>query len=152
MKKAIIIVIIAIVVIGGGTVAALMLSKPASKTTDTPTTTTSSSNQSTNTNSTPTTSGTTQSITVVANDGSASPDTINVTKGDTVNLTFTVSSAGTYHGGLDFKSSDPAIDSGGIAQGDSKTISFTATKSFKFTPFWYQSNIQKDYFVTVNVQ
>ncbi len=148
MKKAIIIVVIAVVVVGGGTVAALTLNRPANTTTPSAT----APDRSSNTGATPTTNGTTQSITVTANDESASPDKINVTSGDTINLTFAVSSAGTYHGGLDFKSDDPALDSGSIAEGDSKTITFTANKSFNFTPFWYQSNVQKGYFVTVNVQ
>jgi hypothetical protein len=30
-------------------------------------------------------------------------------------------------------------------------VTFVASKSFKFTPYWYQSNVQKDYFITVNV-
>ncbi len=96
--------------------------------------------------------GATESFTVTANDDSSTPETITAKKGDTVKLTLVVSKQGTYHGGLEFKSTDPAVDSGSIAEGDQKTISFTATKSFKFTPYWYQSNIQKDYFVAVNVQ
>jgi hypothetical protein len=39
-----------------------------------------------------------------------------------------------------------------FAEGKSGTATFVATKSFKFTPLWYQSNVQKDYFVTVNVK
>jgi hypothetical protein len=89
---------------------------------------------------------------VQANDTSATPDTITATKGQAVNITFAVSSNGTYHGGLDFKSTDPALDSGAIPTGISKRVSFIADKSFKFTPYWYQSNVQKDYFVTVNVR
>jgi len=90
--------------------------------------------------------------TVNANDDSASPETISASNGQTVNITFNVEEQGTYHGGLEFKSTDPAIDSGPIAMGSSKVVSFTANKSFKFTPFWYASSVQKDYFVTVNVQ
>lgn len=104
----------------------------------------------TSTNST-STSGNTMAVTVTANDESATPETITAKKGQTVKLTFDVSSKGTYHGGLDFKSAGPAIDSGSIDEGSSKTITFTATKSFKFTPYWYKSNVQKDYFVTVTV-
>jgi|GEM_PF-1643534 len=91
-------------------------------------------------------------VTVNANDDSASPETISATNGQTVNITFAVQEQGTYHGGLQFKSSDPAIDSGPIAMGSSKVVTFTASKSFKFTPFWYSSNVQKPYFITVNVQ
>lgn len=91
-------------------------------------------------------------ITVMANDTSATPETITATKGQKVTITFNVSTNGTYHGGLEFKSTDPALDSGSIAEGSSGKVSFTATKSFKFTPYWYQSNVQKDYYVTVNVK
>lgn len=91
-------------------------------------------------------------VTIQANDTNASMEAINAVNGQTVNITFAVSTEGTYHGGLEFKSTDPAIDSGPIAEGSSKTVSFIATKSFKFTPFWYQSGVQKDYFVTVNVK
>ena len=96
--------------------------------------------------------GNTETFTITANDTSASPNTVTVKQGDTVKLTFKVSSAGTYHGGLDFKSTDPAVDSGSIDEGSSGTVTFAATKSFKFTPYWYKSDIQKDYFVNVNVQ
>jgi plastocyanin len=141
--KAVIIAIVAVIIIGGGVFAAVALNKPAA---------TPASQSQTNkpVSSDKTATGTT--FTITANDTSATPDTLNVKQGDTITITFNVSSQGTYHGGLKFKSSDPAIDSGSIAEGDSKTVTFTATKSFEFTPFWYQSSVQKDYFVTVNVQ
>jgi hypothetical protein len=150
MNKVIIGVIVAIVVIGGGYFA---LKKNASMSTasNTPASTTNTTNSTASAPASASTSSSVMNVSTTTNDTSASPETINVSKGQIINLTFKVSSSGTYHGGLDFKSTDPAIDSGSIAEGDSKTIQFTATKSFKFTPYWYQSNVQKDYFVTVNV-
>lgn len=102
---------------------------------------------------TPSSSSTsTTNISITANDSSASQTDITVNKGAKVNLTFKVDSDGVYHGGLEFKSTDPAIDSGGIKPGDSKTISFVADKSFSFTPYWYESGVKKDYMINVNVQ
>lgn len=158
MGKSIIIGIIAIIILGGG--GYLIFHKSPNKTpasTSAPTSSTSSKAATTSSNSSGQSTASSSSsgamnVKVTANDTSASPDTITASKGQTVNITFDVSTNGTYHGGLDFKSTDPALDSGAIAEGSSKTVSFTATKSFKFTPYWYQSNIQKDYFVTVNVQ
>ena len=155
MNKSVIVGVIAIVIIAGGAYFAFH-----NKYNKTPATSTTSSSSGAN-NSTPGTStsgsasqnqNNAMDITITANDTSASPETINVAKGQAVNLTFKVSSDGTYHGGLEFKSSDPALDSGSIAEGNSGSVNFTATKSFKFTPYWYQSNVQKDYFVNVNVQ
>jgi uncharacterized protein YxeA len=162
MAKSIIIGLVALVVIVGGGVlifhkspkttstASTSTSKPAPATTSPKSTTSTTSTSSPS--ATPSASASSSmNVTITANDGSASPDTITASKGQTVNIKFAVSSNGTYHGGLDFKSTDPAIDSGSIAEGASKTVSFTATKSFKFTPYWYESDVQKDYFVTVNV-
>lgn len=153
MKIAIIGLVTLIIVAGGGLLlfGAKSPSKPTA-TKSTNTTNTQSTSNTTNQSTTTSTSGTTDTVTITANDDSASPETITAKKGDTVKVTFVVSSQGTYHGGLEFKSTDPPVDSGSIAEGNTKTISFTATKSFKFTPYWYESSIQKDYFVSVNVQ
>jgi plastocyanin len=154
MNKLVSIGVIAVVIVGGG--GFLLLHKSSTKSNKSSTASTMSTSQMQQMNSSAassagTTSGNTMAVTVTANDESATPETITAKAGQTVKLTFNVSSKGTYHGGLDFKSIDPAIDSGSIDEGSSKTITFTATKSFKFTPYWYKSNVQKDYFVTVNV-
>lgn len=170
MKKSIIFGAIAIIVIGVGSFLVFHKSSPVTPVSSTATTSTnqaatkpSSTPKSTKAPSaagaTTTPKHTVQQatlnplyVTVSANDSSASPETVTAKNGQKVNITFAVSNSGTYHGGLDFKSSDPSLDSGPITQGSSKMVSFTATKSFQFTPFWYQSNVQKDYFVTVTVQ
>ncbi|HSX05088.1 MAG TPA: hypothetical protein VLF69_01315 [Candidatus Saccharimonadales bacterium] len=117
-----------------------------------PDTTTAPSSSTSTASGSGSTAPSTETFTVSANDDNASPESINVKKGDTVKITFKVEDQGTYHGGLQFKNADLGLDSGPIAVGSSGTVSFTAGKSFKFTPYWYQSSVQKDYFVTVNVQ
>ncbi len=87
---------------------------------------------------------------VKATDNSADPTTLNVRKGDTVKVTFSVQQEGVYHGGLEFKSD--VISSGPIKPGESQTVSFVADRSFDFTPYWYQSQVKKDYLVSVKVQ
>jgi len=86
-----------------------------------------------------------------ANDSSADHEAVSVKKGANVSIMFMVETSGTYHGGLEFISTDPAIDSGPIATGESKAVTFTATKSFTFQPYWYASQVKKDYLITVNV-
>jgi cytoskeletal protein RodZ len=167
MKTKLIVSVVAAIVVIGGAAVLLMhhgQNKDTNTSTTTPASTSTSSDQSATTNtpaqpaapasgsSTQQAAGTTESFTITANDTSASPDTITAKKGDTVKVTFKVSSAGTYHGGLEFKSTDPAVDSGSIAEGSSGTVTFTANKSFRFTPYWYESSVQKDYYVNVDVQ
>lgn len=94
----------------------------------------------------------TPSFTIVANDDSADHEAIKVKKDAKVTLTFTVEKSGVYHGGLQFKSDDPQIDSGPIAPGDSKSVTFTADKGFSFTPYWYASGVKKNYIIDVTVQ
>ncbi len=89
-------------------------------------------------------------FTVTANDNSATLTSISVNKGDAVSIKFSVDANDTYHGGLDFRSAN--FNTGTITPGSSKTIDFTATDSFVFTPYWPASNIQKPYTVKVNVQ
>ena len=91
-----------------------------------------------------------ESYTVTGNDSTGSPTSITAHKGDTVQVTFSVDAANTYHGGLDFRSS--VVNTGPIAPGSSKTISFTAGDSFVFTPYWPSTNIKKPYVVSVLVQ
>jgi hypothetical protein len=76
--------------------------------------------------------------------------TLNVKKGDKITVTFKVDTNNVYHGGLEFKSD--VVSSKPIKPGDSDTVTFTADKSFDFTPYWYQSQIKKDYLISVKVQ
>lgn len=91
-----------------------------------------------------------QSFSVSGNDAAGSPTNIIVAKGTLVSITFTADAQGTYHGGLDFRSS--VISTGPIAPGSSRTISFTAENSFSFTPYWPATNIAKPYTINVVVK
>ena len=151
----IVLAVVVIVLIGGGVVLAMRHTsdKTASKASSSSSkgqSSTSSSNTSVSTSTT--NSSSTTSISISANDTSASQTAISVSKGTHVNLTFKVDSDGVYHGGLEFKSTDPSIDTGGIKPGDSKMVSFVADKSFDFTPYWYQSGVKKDYLISITVQ
>jgi hypothetical protein len=155
MNKKVIAGIVLLVVIA--TVAFVMFGgKKDSKSNSTNTSTTNTT--STQSNNTPaaatdlTSDSMTPSFTITANDDSADHETVTVKKGAKVNLTFAVEKSGVYHGGLQFKSDDPQIDSGPIAPGDSKTVTFTADKSFSFTPYWYASGVKKNYMINVTVQ
>ena len=157
MKKVIVIVIIAAVVVGGGAVL-LTSGKSKNNASETSKTSTSSSapkanstDEATTDTATPTEQAGTKTVSITADDTSATPDTVNVNQGDKVVITFNVKSQGVYHGGLEFKSADPVIESDPIQPGSSGNVTFTATKSFKFTPYWYQSGIKKDYLISVNV-
>ena len=155
MKK-IILGLVALIIIAGGVVALTHKSSPKSVSNTSQTASSAPAAKASTNQPAPTTpaasSSSPMNVTISANDDSASPETITPSNGQMVNLTFAVSSSGTYHGGLEFNSTDPVIDSGPIATGSSKVVSFTASKSFKFTPYWYASNVQKGYFVTVNVK
>ncbi len=91
-----------------------------------------------------------QTFTINANDNAANPSEINVTKDAIVQITFNVTTENSYYGGMDFKSS--VVNSGTIQSGSSKTISFKATQSFEFIPYWPASNVAKNYRIKVNVQ
>lgn len=91
-----------------------------------------------------------QSFTLNADDTSTTLSSITVPKGTPVTITFNVNANTTYHGGLDFRS--PNVNTGTITPGSSKTLTFTATSSFVFTPYWPSTNIQKPYTIAVNVQ
>jgi len=145
--------IVAVVIIGSGVVLATRHTSPTSSTKSSTTPGKSQSSTSNTSVSTSTTnSSNTADISITTNDNSASQTAITVSKGTHVNLTFKVDSDGVYHGGLQFKSTDPTIDTGGIKPGASKTVSFVADKSFDFTPYWYQSGIKKNYLISVTVQ
>jgi hypothetical protein len=109
----------------------------------------------TSTQTTLTSTGTTpntptiQAFTISADDNSANPNQITVTKNAIVEITFNVGSD-VYYGGLDFRSS--VVNSGTISANSSKTISFKADQSFAFTPYWPASNVSKPYKINVIVQ
>lgn len=146
MKK-MVVVGAAVVVVAAGLVAYGVTHK-AKSSTSTP------SNNSSHSSGSGTLSSTsmTPSFMINANDSGADHETVSVKKGASVSIMFMVETSGTYHGGLQFVSTDPAIDSGPIAPGASKTVTFTANKSFSFQPYWYASQIKKDYLITVTVQ
>ena len=91
-----------------------------------------------------------KSFTVNGNDSTADVEMIMVAKGTPVTITFGADAQGTYHGGLDFRSS--VVSTGPIAPGSTKTVSFTANSSFSFTPYWPSTNIAKPYTIQVMVQ
>ena len=146
MNKKVIAGIIIVIVV----VAAVLIfahgSKSPSYSTNTP------SNSSNNSSAALSSTSMNPSFTINANDDSADHETVSVMKGANVSLTFAVDTNGVYHGGLEFKSTDPEIDSGGITPGSSKTVTFTADHSFSFQPYWFQSGVKKNYLITVNVK
>jgi uncharacterized protein YxeA len=155
MKKAAI--IIAVIIILGGGAFALMKhndtkdssTKPAA--TSAKTSSTASSNKSTTAQAQTTSSQATGTKFVInANDETADVKTLNVKKGDTIIVTFNVDTDNVYHGGLEFQSD--VVSSKPIKPGASDTVTFTANKSFDFTPYWYQSQVKKDYVISVKVQ
>lgn len=150
MKTTVIaVVVVAILGLGGFALTHHSSDKPAtssSNTTKHSDNSTPANSTDTNTSSAPT--GT--DFTINANDESADVETVNVKKGDAIKITFKVDTNEVYHGGLEFKSD--VVSSKPIQPGNSDTVTFTADKSFDFTPFWYQSSIQKDYLIHVNVQ
>ncbi|MGH7141294.1 MAG: hypothetical protein ACREGH_01505 [Minisyncoccia bacterium] len=91
-----------------------------------------------------------RSFKVNGNDESADLTTITVPKGTPVTITFGADANGTYHGGLDFRSS--VLNTGTIAPGSTKTVSFVANQSFSFTPYWPATNIAKPYKINIVVQ
>ena len=91
-----------------------------------------------------------QSFDVTGNDTSGSPLAITVPKGTQVTITFHADAQGTYHGGLDFRSS--VVSTGTIMPGGSKTVTFAAMQSFAFTPYWPATQIAKPYKIQITVQ
>lgn len=96
----------------------------------------------------PTTS--TNSFTVVAGQQASNPQVITVNNGSQVQITFQVDQDTTSHGGLEFRS--PMVSTGVIKPGTSKTVKFTASKSFSFTPYWPDTNEPNDYTIDVVVK
>ncbi len=92
----------------------------------------------------------TQLYTVHASDTTADLKTIEINKGDTLNLTFAVDPRNNYHGGLDFRSD--VISTGTVLPGQSKMISFVPDHSFSFTPYWPSSDSAKDYTIDIIVK
>lgn len=148
MKKIVVVAGVVIVVAAG-----FIVFGTHHKTTDKSGTGSSSSSKSSSSSSSSalTSTSMTPSFMINANDSGADHETINVKEGATVSIMFMVETSGTYHGGLEFVSTDPEISSGPIAAGASKTITFTATKSFSFQPYWYESQVKKDYLITIKV-
>lgn len=91
-----------------------------------------------------------QHFAVNGNDATADVKNITVAAGTPVTITFGADAGTTYHGGLDFRSS--VVNTGTITPGSTKTVSFTATKSFSFTPYWPSTNIAKPYTIDVVVR
>lgn len=87
---------------------------------------------------------------VNGNDATADLKVITVAAGTPVTITFGADAGTTYHGGLDYRSS--VLNTGTIAPGSTKTVSFTATHSFSFTPYWPATNIAKPYTISIVVQ
>lgn len=102
-----------------------------------------------NTNTTATTPSP-RSFTVNASDTGADLTTISVAKGTSVTITFKADPNTTYYGGLDFRSS--VVNTGTVASGGSKTVTFTANTSFSFQPYWPSTNTAKPYTIDINVQ
>lgn len=143
-----------VLVIAGVLVFSLSKNNKSNNSSTPPSSSSSSSNTTNAPSSTPSSQPTTttpasSSFTVNANDDSADLTTLSVKKGLNVTVTFKVDQNGVYHGGLDFRSS--TVSSGPIQPGQSKTVTFTADQSFDFTPYWYQSNVKKDYLISVKV-
>ena len=158
-KTGITVLIIIIILVIGGAVVWSMQSQPITQTqapmmpvqtTTSTTTTTTTITTPAPVTSTPVAAPKTDNFTIHADDAAADVTTVNVSKGDTVNITFDVSANTTYHGGLDFRSS--VLNTGTITPGASKMISFTADASFVFTPYWPSTNIAKPYTISVVVQ
>ncbi len=91
-----------------------------------------------------------QSFTVNGNDETADRKTITVPAGTEVTITFGADAGSTYHGGLDFRSS--VVNTGTIAPGATKSVTFTADHSFSFTPYWPATNIAKPYTIDIVVE
>lgn len=91
-----------------------------------------------------------QSFSVSADDYSVNPGTVSVKKGAQVSLTFNVKTTNVYYGGLEFRSS--VVNTGAIAPGGSKTVTFTAQETFEFAAYWPASSVDKGYRLLISVQ
>lgn len=83
-----------------------------------------------------------EEFTIEADDVGLYPSPIEVTKGNTVKITFVVRAQGTYFGGLDFRSTVWG-DTGKVSPGSSKTVEFIAAETFEYKSYWPSSNVLK---------
>jgi len=82
-----------------------------------------------------------ENISTAVNDTSAETSTFNIAAGDLINLTVKVKTTGVYYGGLDLRSN--VVSTNTILPGQSKTVSFLASKSFDIHAFWPSSEVEK---------
>lgn len=83
----------------------------------------------------------TVSATIVANDLRFTPAEVRAPRGATVSITFQVAEEEVYYGGLSVRSS--VFNTGPIATGGSKTVTFTADQDFTFSSYWPTSGVKK---------
>ena len=148
MNKKIIIAIVIVVIVAA---AAVLIFGRKKNTSNTSTTSSSSASNTSSSGGALSSTSMTPNFMINANDDGADHETVTVKKGATVTIMFMVDTSGVYHGGLQLKSTDPQIDSGPIAPGSSKSVTFTADHSFTFQPYWYASGVKKNYLITVTV-
>jgi hypothetical protein len=80
--------------------------------------------------------------TIEADDNGFYPGSpIEVSKGDSVKITFMVRTNNVYYGGLQFKST--AFSTGKVSPGGSKTVEFTAEGDMTITSYWGASLVKK---------
>lgn len=83
-----------------------------------------------------------QKFTIEADDYGFYPSgDVSVAKNSNVEITFKVRNTNVYYGGLQIKSEK--FDTGSIAPGGEKTVSFVADKTFTFTSYWPLSGVKK---------
>lgn len=81
-------------------------------------------------------------FTIEADDYGIYPDKVMVNKGDKVIITFIARKDEVYFGGLDFKG-EGWENTGKVQAGGSKTVEFTAEKTFEFKTYWPSSGAVK---------
>lgn len=89
-------------------------------------------------------------VIILADDIHSDPQSITVAKDTEVTIIFRVDTKNVAYGGLDFRSL--VLDTGTIASGDSKTVSFRAVGSFAFTPFLPSTQTAKGYSIDIIVE
>lgn len=115
---------------------------------------TSSTSSSVSTNSTSVNGVSSTQITITADDNSASQTTIGIDAGTKVTITFQLNpSTTTYDGGLIFRSTgiSPALNTGVVTVKTPQILTFMATQSFDFIPYWPTTNTQKPYKISITV-
>ncbi len=83
----------------------------------------------------------TVAATIVADDLRFTPAEVRAPRGATVTITFQVAEEEVYYGGLSVRSE--VFNTGPIAKGASKTVSFTADQGFTFSSYWPTSGVKK---------